>query len=126
MKACPAPLAGRKPGDIDYYVVRENTEGEYTSLGGVMYEGTEREIVIQESVYSRHGANRLLKFAFELAQSRPEEARDAGHQEQRHRHQHALVGPARRGYRQALPRGGAGQTAHRHPHRALRAAAGAL
>ncbi|BBH48775.1 tartrate dehydrogenase [Pseudomonas sp. KU43P] len=67
----PCPLANRKPGDIDYYVVRENTEGEYTSLGGIMYENTEREIVIQESVYSRHGANRLLKYAFDLAQSRP-------------------------------------------------------
>ena len=67
----PCPLAGRKPGDIDYLVVRENTEGEYTSLGGVMYEGTEREIVIQESVYSRRGADRLLRFAFDLAQSRP-------------------------------------------------------
>ncbi|MBK6614971.1 tartrate dehydrogenase [Ottowia sp.] len=67
----PCPLAGRQPGDIDYVVVRENTEGEYTALGGVMYEGTEREIVIQESVFSRHGAERLLKFAFDLAQSRP-------------------------------------------------------
>ncbi|MGN6261112.1 MAG: isocitrate/isopropylmalate family dehydrogenase, partial [Ralstonia sp.] len=67
----PCPLANRKPGDIDYYVVRENTEGEYTSLGGIMYEGTDREIVIQESVYSRKGAERLLKFAFDLAQSRP-------------------------------------------------------
>ena len=67
----PCPLAGRKPGDIDYVVVRENTEGEYTSLGGIMYEGTDREIVIQESVYSRKGAERLLKFAFDLAQSRP-------------------------------------------------------
>ena len=66
----PCPLAGRQPGDIDHYVVRENTEGEYTSLGGLMYEGTDREICIQESVYSRHGANRLLKFAFDLAQSR--------------------------------------------------------
>jgi tartrate dehydrogenase/decarboxylase/D-malate dehydrogenase len=66
----PCPLAGRKPGDIDYLVVRENTEGEYTSLGGVMYEGTEREIVIQESVYSRHGADRVLRFAFETAQAR--------------------------------------------------------
>ncbi len=66
----PCPLAGRKPGDIDYIVVRENTEGEYTSLGGIMFEGTDREVVIQESVYSRHGANRLLKFAFDLAQSR--------------------------------------------------------
>ena len=67
----PCPLAGRKPGDIDFLVVRENTEGEYTRLGGIMYEGTEREIVIQENVFSRHGTDRVLKFAFELAQSRP-------------------------------------------------------
>jgi tartrate dehydrogenase/decarboxylase/D-malate dehydrogenase len=67
----PCPLAGRKPGDIDFMVVRENTEGEYTNLGGIMYEGTEREVVIQESVYSRHGADRVLTYAFELAQSRP-------------------------------------------------------
>ena len=67
----PCPLAGRRPGDIDYIVVRENTEGEYTNLGGVMYAGTEREIVIQESVFSRFGADRVLKFAFELSQSRP-------------------------------------------------------
>jgi tartrate dehydrogenase/decarboxylase/D-malate dehydrogenase len=67
----PSPLAGRKAGDIDYFIVRENTEGEYTNLGGVMYAGTEREIVIQESVYSRFGADRVLRYAFELAQSRP-------------------------------------------------------
>ena len=67
----PCPLAGRKAGDIDYFVVRENTEGEYINLGGMMYAGTEREIVIQESVYSRHGTDRVLKYAFELAQSRP-------------------------------------------------------
>ena len=66
----PCPLAGRKPGDIDFLVVRENTEGEYTNLGGTMYAGTEREIVIQESVFSRHGTDRVLKFAFELAQAR--------------------------------------------------------
>ncbi|MEJ8826071.1 tartrate dehydrogenase [Variovorax humicola] len=66
----PCPLAGRKAGDIDFYIVRENTEGEYTNLGGVMYPGTEREIVIQESVFSRFGADRVLKYAFELAQAR--------------------------------------------------------
>jgi tartrate dehydrogenase/decarboxylase/D-malate dehydrogenase len=66
----PCPLAGRKAGDIDFFVVRENTEGEYTNLGGRLYEGTEREIVIQESVFSRHGTERVLKYAFELAQSR--------------------------------------------------------
>ena len=67
----PCPLVGRKPGDIDFFVVRDNTEGEYTNLGGTMYAGTEREIVIQESVFSRHGTDRVLKYAFELAQSRP-------------------------------------------------------
>ncbi len=66
----PCPLAGRKPGDIDYCVVRENTEGEYTSLGGTMYAGTEREIVVQETVMSRFGPDRVLKYAFELANSR--------------------------------------------------------
>ena len=67
----PCPLAGRKAGDIDFYVVRENTEGEYTNLGGRLFEGTEREVVIQESVFTRHGTDRVMKFAFELAQSRP-------------------------------------------------------
>ena len=67
----PCPLANRKPGDIDYLIVRENTEGEYTSLGGVMYEGTEREFVIQEAVFSRHGTDRVLRFAYELASKRP-------------------------------------------------------
>jgi tartrate dehydrogenase/decarboxylase / D-malate dehydrogenase len=66
----PCPLAGRKPGDIDYLIVRENTEGEYTSIGGVMYEGTEREIVIQETVFSRFGTDRVMRYAFELARSR--------------------------------------------------------
>jgi tartrate dehydrogenase/decarboxylase/D-malate dehydrogenase len=66
----PCPLANRKPGDIDFYVVRENTEGEYTNLGGIMFPGTEREMVIQESVFTRHGADRVLKYAFELANSR--------------------------------------------------------
>ncbi len=66
----PCPLAGRKPGDIEYYVVRENTEGEYTSLGGIMYAGTEREIVVQETVMSRFGADRVLKYAFEMANAR--------------------------------------------------------
>jgi len=66
----PCPLAGRKAGDIDFLVVRENTEGEYTSLGGIMFAGTEREIVIQESVFSRVGTDRVLKFAFETARQR--------------------------------------------------------
>jgi len=61
----------RDPGEIDMVIVRENTEGEYSSIGGRMYAGTEREVVLQETVMSRHGVDRVLKFAFELAQSRP-------------------------------------------------------
>ena len=61
----------RAPGEIDMYIVRENTEGEYSSIGGRMFAGTPREIVMQETVMSRHGVDRVLKFAFELAQSRP-------------------------------------------------------
>ncbi|TAG45563.1 MAG: tartrate dehydrogenase [Betaproteobacteria bacterium] len=60
-----------KAGEIDFYIVRENTEGEYSSVGGRMFGGTEREFVLQESVFTRTGVDRILKFAFDLAQSRP-------------------------------------------------------
>ena len=63
--------SARAPGEIDMLIVRENTEGEYSSIGGRMYEGTPREIVMQETVMSRHGVDRVLKFAFEQAQARP-------------------------------------------------------
>ena len=65
-----APLANKKPGDIDMMIVRENTEGEYSSVGGKMYQNTEREIVIQETIMSKHGIDRVQKFAFELAKTR--------------------------------------------------------
>ena len=67
----PCPLAGRKPGDIDFWVVRENTEGEYSSIGGRAFPGTDREIVMQETILTRIGVDRVLKFAFELAQKTP-------------------------------------------------------
>ncbi|WP_137845881.1 tartrate dehydrogenase [Microbacterium sp. 2FI] len=66
-----SPLAGRKPGDIDFYVVRENTEGEYSSIGGRMFEGTDREFVVQETVMSRIGVDRVLRYAYDLAERRP-------------------------------------------------------
>ena len=71
MPGVPSPLANRKPGDIDFFVVRENTEGEYSSIGGRMFAGTEREVVIQETVMTRTGVDRILKYAFELARRRP-------------------------------------------------------
>lgn len=61
----------RLPGEIDMFIVRENTEGEYSSIGGRMFAGTARELVMQETVMSRVGVDRVLKYAFELAQSRP-------------------------------------------------------
>ena len=64
------PLAGRGPGDIDFVVVRENTEGEYSSIGGRIFEGTERETVIQETVMTRVGIDRILRYAFTLAAGR--------------------------------------------------------
>jgi tartrate dehydrogenase/decarboxylase / D-malate dehydrogenase len=71
MPGVPAPLAGRKVGDIDYYVVRENTEGEYSAVGGRLFEGTEREMAMQQSIFTRKGVDRIMKFAFELAMQRP-------------------------------------------------------
>ena len=64
------PLANKKPGDIDMMIVRENTEGEYSSVGGRMFKDTDREIAIQETIMSKHGVDRVQKFAFELAKSR--------------------------------------------------------
>ncbi|PZQ17760.1 MAG: tartrate dehydrogenase [Ancylobacter novellus] len=64
------PLAGRSVGDIDFVVVRENTEGEYSAIGGRMFPGTPREAVIQETVFTRTGVDRIMRYAFELARTR--------------------------------------------------------
>jgi len=71
MPGVPCPLVGRKPGDIDMMIVRENTEGEYSAVGGVSFPGTDREIVIQDTVMTRTGTDRILRYAFDLAQRRP-------------------------------------------------------
>jgi len=66
-----SPLAGRGPGDIDFYVVRENVEGEYSEIGGRLYQGTEHELATQQSVFTRRGCDRIIRYAFELAKTRP-------------------------------------------------------
>jgi tartrate dehydrogenase/decarboxylase/D-malate dehydrogenase len=66
-----SPLAGRKPGDIDFYVVRENVEGEYSEIGGRMNHDTPEEFVTQLNVFSRKGIDRIARYAFELAMTRP-------------------------------------------------------
>jgi len=65
-----SPLADRRPEEIDFCVVRENTEGEYSSIGGRMFPGTEREFVMQQTVLTRIGCDRIMKYAFELAMTR--------------------------------------------------------
>src|SRR5438445_4271816 len=71
MPGVPSPLRDRKPGDIDFWVVRENNEGEYSSVGGRIYEDTDEEVVVQQSTFTRRGVDRILQYAFELARSRP-------------------------------------------------------
>jgi tartrate dehydrogenase/decarboxylase/D-malate dehydrogenase len=70
MPGVPCPLIGRKPGDIDFLVVRENTEGEYSSIGGTIFPGTDRETVLQETVMTRVGVDRILRYAFDRARKR--------------------------------------------------------
>jgi tartrate dehydrogenase/decarboxylase / D-malate dehydrogenase len=64
------PLKNWKPGQIDFCVVRENNEGEYSNIGGRIYDGTDDEMAVQQSVFTRRGVNRVLRFAFELARKR--------------------------------------------------------
>ena len=64
------PLKNWKPGEIDFCVVRENNEGEYSNIGGRLYEGTDDEIAVQQTVFTKRGVNRVLRFAFELARQR--------------------------------------------------------
>ncbi len=70
LEGVPCPLAGRKPGDIDYLIVRENCEGEYSEIGGRLYPGTDAEMAVQETVFTRRGVDRILRYAFELARTR--------------------------------------------------------
>lgn len=66
-----SPLANRGPEDIDMMIVRENVEGEYSQIGGRMYEGTEAEMAVQQAVFTRRGCDRVMRYAFELAATRP-------------------------------------------------------
>jgi tartrate dehydrogenase/decarboxylase / D-malate dehydrogenase len=65
-----SPLSGKKAGEIDFIVVRENTEGEYSQIGGNLYPGSAEEVAIQTAVFTRHGTERVIRFAFELARKR--------------------------------------------------------
>jgi tartrate dehydrogenase/decarboxylase / D-malate dehydrogenase len=68
----PCPLAGRKVGDIDFMTVRENSEGEYSEIGGRQFQGTDQELAVQQSIFTKKGVDRILRYAFELARTRPD------------------------------------------------------
>ncbi len=71
LKGITSPLADRSPDDIDFYIVRENNEGEYSEIGGRLYQGTAMEMAVQETVFTRTGVDQVMRYAFELARSRP-------------------------------------------------------
>jgi tartrate dehydrogenase/decarboxylase/D-malate dehydrogenase len=71
LKGARTPLAGRTPHDIDMVIVRENNEGEYSEIGGRLYTGTDQELAVQQSVFTRRGCDRVMRYAFELARTRP-------------------------------------------------------
>ena len=126
MPGVPCPLANRKPGDIDFYVVRENTEGEYSSVGGKMFEGTEREFVVQDAIFTRQGIDRILKYAFELAQSRPKKHLTSATKSNGISISMPYWDERVEAMAPAYPGRSLGQVPHRHPVRALRAVAGTL
>ena len=99
-----SPLAGRKPGDIDYWIVRENNEGEYSSIGGRMYEGTELEAAIQQAVFTRKGCDRVMRYAFELGKVGRAQVRHVGDQVERDLDFDALLGRALRGHLDGISR----------------------
>ena len=87
------PLAGRQPGEIDFVVVRENTEGEYAQVGGVLYPDGPHEVAVQSAIFTRHGTERVIRFAFDLARRRePQAPPDVGHQVERAGLQHGVLG----------------------------------
>ena len=117
------PLAGRGKADIDFYVVRENTEGEYSSVRRALFEGTDHEFVSQQSVFTRKGVDRILKFARAGAHA-AEEACDIGDEVERDHVYHAVLGRAVRGDGHGVSGYSDGPVSHRYPVRAFRAASG--
>jgi len=115
------PLADRGPADIDFLIVRENNEGDYSEIGGRLYEGTPDELAVQQAVFTRVGVDRVLRYAFERARA-AETASDVGDQVQRHHPHHAVLGRAVPGDGGRLSRRSDGPVPHRHSHGASRAA----
>ena len=67
----PARITGSQPGDLDWVIIRENTEGEYAGQGGRTHQGTQWEVATELAIFTRKGVERVMRFAFETAQQRP-------------------------------------------------------
>jgi tartrate dehydrogenase/decarboxylase/D-malate dehydrogenase len=79
LAGAPCPLKGKEPGSIDFVVARENTEGEYADIGGTVFTGTQHEVAVQSSVYTRRGTERIIRYAFELARKRERQGEGKGY-----------------------------------------------
>ena len=107
------PLKNWKPGDIDFVIVRENCEGEYSNVGGRLYEGTPDELALQQTIFTRRGVTRVVRYAFELAR-KSKKASDVGHKIQRHHLHHAVLGSMLPRNRRRLSRRPHRPISHRH------------
>ena len=116
------PVHGYETGDIDMYVVRENNEGEYSNIGGRMYEGTDLEMCMQENIFTKRGCERIMRYAFELAQSRPRKKLTSATKS--NGISHTLLGRKIRRGGQGVSRYRDRPVPHRHPDSTLRAASG--
>ena len=114
-----SPLAGKRPGDIDFVVVRENTEGEYAGAGGRSHQGLPIEVAVQTAVFTRVGIERVVRYAFQLARRPPPEARERDQVERAAARDDAL-GRGGRGREPGVPRRRDGARADRRAGRALR------
>jgi len=92
-----SPLEGKRPGEIDFIVVRENTEGEYSQVGGHVYQGMAQEVAVQSAVFTRHGTERIIRYAFELARQRGRGRAESGELVAR------AFQPAQQGRQECLP-----------------------
>ena len=120
------PLRDRKQGDIDMWIVRENTEGEYSQIGGRLHAGTEHETVIQEAIFTRRGTDRILRYAFELAQRLGRDHVTSATKSNGIFHSMPFWGRALRGHEQSISSYPRRPISHRHSRRPLCHVAGAI
>ena len=91
-----SPLRDVGPGDLDWVIVRENSEGEYAGHGGRAHRGLPEEVATETAIFTRRGVERIMRFAFDIARSRPRKHAHRRHQVQRAAPRHGVLGRDRR------------------------------